>query len=165
VAPNAGQRTPLWNRIASGIASSRPGAWLFSRTIHHIDPLLLRLSAGRLSTAQGFPVLLLTTTGAKTGRLRTLPLLYVAHGDGVAIIASRFGNRHHPGWYHNLRANPRATVEIKGKSRECTARPATEAERAEIWARAVVVYPGYERYKERAGRQIPIMVLTPVESD
>jgi deazaflavin-dependent oxidoreductase (nitroreductase family) len=147
--------------MISGIASSRPGAWLVSRTVHRIDPLLLRLSGGRLSTAQGFPVLLLTTTGAKSGQPRTLPLLYVEHGDGVAIIASRFGNTKHPGWYHNLRANPRATVEIKGQSRECEARPATEDERAEIWEKAVAVYPGYERYKARAGRKIPIMVLTP----
>jgi deazaflavin-dependent oxidoreductase (nitroreductase family) len=157
-------RTPLWNRMISGIASSRPGAWLFSRTIHRIDPLLLRLSGGRLSTAQGFPVLLLTTTGAKTGQRRTLPLLYVEHGDGVAIIASRFGNTKHPGWYHNLRANPRATVEIRGKAREYEARLSTEAERAEIWAKAVAIYPGYERYKARAGRTIPIMVLSPVDA-
>jgi deazaflavin-dependent oxidoreductase (nitroreductase family) len=148
--------------MISGIASSRPGAWLFSRTIHRIDPLLLRLSGGRLSTAQGFPVLLLTTTGAKSGQRRTLPLLYVEHADGVAIIASRFGSTKHPGWYHNLRANPRATVEIKGRASEYEARPATEAERAEIWARAVAVYPSYERYKARAGRKIPIMVLSPV---
>lgn len=155
------QGTPLWNRMMSGIASSRPGAWLFSRTIHRIDPLLLRLSGGRLSTAQGFPVLLLTTTGAKSGQPRTLPLLYVEYEEGLAIIASRFGNTRHPGWYHNLRANPRATVEIKGARRDYEARPATEAERGEIWSRAVAIYPGYERYKARAGRKIPVMVLTP----
>jgi deazaflavin-dependent oxidoreductase (nitroreductase family) len=147
--------------MISGIASSRPGAWLVSRTVHRIDPLLLRLSGGRLSTAQGFPVLLLTTTGAKSGQPRTLPLLYVEHGDGVAIIASRFGNKRHPGWYHNLRAHPKATVEIKGHARGCEARPATEAEREQIWAQAIAIYPGYERYKARAGRKIPIMVLTP----
>ena len=74
--------------------------------MHLVDRPLLRLTRGRLSFASGYPVLLLTTTGAKSGRSRTIPLLYVEWGDGIAIIGTRFGSTRHPGWYHNLRADP-----------------------------------------------------------
>lgn len=154
-----------WKRFTLPIVSSRLGASLFRRTMHLVDRPLLRLTRGRVSFASGYPVLLLTTTGAKSGKARTVPLLYVEWDDGVAIMGSRFGSTRHPGWYHNLRARPEATAEIKGERRAYTAREADDDAREEIWARAVRMYPGYEKYESRAGRKIPVMVLTPVSED
>ncbi len=156
------ERRRSWlDRLVVSVVSSRPGASIFRRTMHLVDRPLLRLTRGRLSFASGYPVLLLTTTGAKSGRSRTIPLLYVEWDDGIAIIGTRFGSTRHPGWYHNLRALPEATVEIKGERRTCTAREAEGDERAEIWKRAVSMYSGYEKYGPRAGRKIAVMVLTP----
>ena len=153
------ERRRSWlDRLVVSVVSSRPGASFFRRTMHLVDRPLLRLTRGRLSFASGYPVLLLTTTGAKSGRSRTIPLLYVEWGDGIAIIGTRFGSTRHPGWYHNLRARPEATVQIKGERHTYTAREAEGDERAEIWARAVRMSSGYG---PRAGRQIPVMVLTP----
>jgi deazaflavin-dependent oxidoreductase (nitroreductase family) len=153
---------PLWQRATVGVVRTRVGASFFRKVMHRIDRPLLRLTKGRVSFASSYPVLLLTTTGAKSGKQRTVPLLYVRRGDDVAIIGTRFGSTHHPGWYHNLRARPEATVEIRGRRQRCVAREANEDERAEIWQRAVDMYSGYGRYEPRARRRIPIMVLTPV---
>ncbi len=152
-------------RLTVSLVSSRPGAWFFRRTMHLVDRPLLRLTRGRVSFASSYPVLLLTTTGAKSGEPRTVPLLYVERDDGLAVIGTRFGSTRHPGWYHNLRASPEAIVEISGNRGTYVAREAEEAERAEIWERAVRMYSGYERYKGRAGRKIPIMILAPSEGE
>ena len=152
---------PPWHRLLSPIASSGLGAKVFRPTLHLLDRPLMRLTGGRVSSVVGYPSLLLTTTGAKSGRPRTVPLLYVDIGDRLGIIGSRFGSEKHPGWYHNLRADPTATVEIKGKRRRYTTREADEDERADIWRRAVAMYPGYDKYKARAGRRIPVIVLEP----
>jgi deazaflavin-dependent oxidoreductase (nitroreductase family) len=154
-------KRPPWHWLISPIGSSGPGAAFFRRTLHLLDRPLMRLTGGRVSSVVGYPSLLLTTTGAKSGQPRTVPLLYVELDDRIGIIGSRFGSAKHPGWYHNLRADPRAEVQIKGQRRACTAREADEDERAEIWARAVKMYPGYDRYKARAGRRIPVFVLEP----
>jgi deazaflavin-dependent oxidoreductase (nitroreductase family) len=154
-------RRSWWDRLAVTIVTSRVGASFFRKTLHRIDRPLLRLTRGRVSFASGYPVLLLTSTGARSGKARTVPLLYVERGDDLAIIGTRFGSTRHPGWYHNLRADPKAIVEIKGERRSCTAREADADERAELWTQAVKMYSGYETYAPRANRKIPVMVLTP----
>ncbi len=90
-------RRPWWDRLIVRIVSSRPGASFFRKTMHLIDRPLLRLTRGRLSFASGYPVLLLTTTGAKSGKPRTIPLLYIERGDSLAVIGTRFGSTRHPG--------------------------------------------------------------------
>ena len=155
----------LFTRAMIPIVTSRVGASFFRRVMHRIDVPLLRLTCGRFSSASRYPVLLLTTTGAKSGKKRTIPLLYVERGESVAVIGTRFGSTKHPGWYHNLRARPEATVTIKGKSMMCSAREAEGDERAEIWNEATQIYSGYEKYAPHANRKIPVMVLTPVSED
>ena len=150
------------NRLMTSIVTSRSGASFFRKVMHRVDRPLLRLTSGRVSFASNYPVLLLTTTGAKSGKPRAVPLLYVDRGDSVAVIGTRFGSTRHPGWYHNLRARPEAAVEIKGERRTYTAREAEGDERAEIWAQAAAMYPGYDIYAPRAGRKVPVMVLTPI---
>ncbi len=154
---------PPWAAPIEKLLTLKPVSQAMAKTMHHIDTPLLRLSRGRLSIGWGYPVMLLTTTGAKSGRERTVPLLYVDRGDDeVAVIGTRFGNTKHPAWYHNLNANPSCTVEIKGRKWQASSRSANEDERAEIWRQAVANYSGYDKYKEwTEGRVPPVLILTP----
>ena len=110
----------------------------------------------------GMPVVLLTTTGRKTGQQRTTVLVApVADDHRLVVIASNGGDHRHPHWYLNLQANPDAEVTIFGEERQVRARPATADERKEIWPRAVDAYPAYARYQGWTDREIPIVVLEP----
>jgi deazaflavin-dependent oxidoreductase (nitroreductase family) len=104
---------------------------------------------------------MLTTTGARTGRRRTSPVLAIRDGDGFIVIASNFGQPRHPAWYHNLRAEPHAWAEVAGRGRAVRARELHGAERDRCFARGVEIYPGFEHYVRRAGRTIPVLRLDP----
>lgn len=152
----------LFLRMSERVVSSRLGASFFRKTMHRIDVPLMKLTKGRLGFSSAYPTMLLTTTGAKSGKQRTVPVLYIHRDDGsMAIIGTRFGSQQHPGWVHNLRKHPEAIVEIKGETQTCTAREAREDERAPIWETAQGMYSGYDRYASRANRKIPILILTP----
>ena len=148
------------------VAASRPGAWLFLNVLTHVDRLLVRGSRGRLSTAAGTRfhrhIVILTTTGARTGRPRHVPLLALLDGPRVVLIASRGGHPRHPAWYHNLRAHPAATAQVHGRTRPYLAREAEGTERADLWRRAVELYPGYAAYQARVERRVPVVVLEEV---
>src|SRR3954467_3998223 len=108
-----------WQRLLQRLVALRPASWFFARTLHPLDRLLLRLSNGRVSipgVLTGLPVIMLTTIGAKSGKLRTVPVVGLRDGDKVVVIASNFGQAHHPAWYHNLRAHPEARLELPGRS-------------------------------------------------
>ncbi|MGO9293158.1 MAG: nitroreductase/quinone reductase family protein [Streptosporangiaceae bacterium] len=156
--PNAAQRA-MWH-----VSSSRSGAWLFARSLPPIDRALLRLSQGRLTVPEivaGIPVLTITTTGARSGQRRATPLLGVPYGDDIAVIGTRFGQPGTPGWYYNLRAEPRTEVAFRGRSVAAVAREADGDEWQAIWAHARKIYAGYEAYARRiTDRKIHIMVLT-----
>ncbi len=126
---------------------------------------LYRASGGRLGhTVPGLRVriLLLDHVGAKSGKRRTSPLLYIEDGDNVAVIASKGGYPKNPAWFYNLKANPDTTVQIGREHRGVHARLATPEERERIWAKAVKVYPDYDSYAARSkGRKIPVVVLEP----
>jgi deazaflavin-dependent oxidoreductase (nitroreductase family) len=104
---------------------------------------------------------MLTTTGARTGRPRTHVVLGLADGDRVVVVASNYGRRQHPAWYHNLKANPRASIVIGGVSREVFAQELHGTERDRYYQRGVEVYPGFNLYQRRAHRQIPVLALDP----
>ena len=151
-----------WKRLIERFAATRAGAWYFLNIAPHIDRPLVRLSRGRFSSAIARPVALLTTVGARSGLPRTVPLLFFTAGSNVVLIASRGGSQRHPDWYHNLRANPRATLLIDGRSATFVAREASGSERDALWGTALMLYRGYHTYQQRtAGRQIPVMVLEP----
>lgn len=151
---------PWWRKPVDAFVASRPGAAIFRPTAHRIDRLLLWLTRGHAGMTFGIPTLELTTTGARSGKQLTVPLLYVRHGDDVVVIGTRFGSTQHPGWYYNLRKQPQARVRVKGERYAVTARPATAEERAQIWPQAVRIYPGYDKYLERVGRrEVPIFIL------
>lgn len=109
---------------------------------------------------EGSTVLLLTTSGRRTGEPRTTPLIY-AHGDGddLVIVASKGGAPEHPGWYRNLVKTPEVEVQVKGDVFPARARTATGEERERLWARAVEIWPHYDEYQQRAEREIPVVVL------
>ncbi|CAN5427432.1 nitroreductase/quinone reductase family protein [soil metagenome] len=152
-------------RFLQLIPASRAGAWLFARTLHHIDRLLLSVSGGRLSIpglTAGLPVIQLTTIGAKSVQLRTVPVAGLSDGDKIVLVASNFGQAHHPAWYHNLRAHPEATLVLPTHSAIYMAHEATPTERALYWPLAADFYRGYPVYQQRTGgRIIPLMVLIP----
>lgn len=153
------------NRLLQRVASTKPVTWLYLNVFPLLDRPLLRLSRGRLSVSVGQPVLLLETRGARTGQLRTTPLVYVERGSDIVIVASNGGNERHPAWYYNLRAHPVARVTVRGEVASYTAREATGDERDRLWKEAVGFYLGFERYQRRAGaRRIPVMVLSPTTS-
>lgn len=153
----------IYKRALERFGRSAPGNWFLTRIAPRIDPPLLRISGGRFSSAYPVQVMLLTTTGAKSGLRRQLPLLYVADGDSLILVASNYGRPGHPAWYRNLKANP--TVEVlAGKYRgSFTATEITDpAERAEAWSKALDVYAGYSDYEARAAnRTIPLIRLRP----
>jgi deazaflavin-dependent oxidoreductase (nitroreductase family) len=148
------------------LAASGPGSWLFARVLHHIDRPVYRLTRGRYtlsSLLSGLPVVLLTTTGARSGRPRTVPLLGLPTVEGLAVIASNFGQHQHPGWYHNLRANPEGFVAVAGHTRRFRAVAADDDRRRRIWEEGLRVYPGFSQYERRApNRRIAVFVLEPV---
>lgn len=123
---------------------------------------LYRLSGGRIGNkVKGAPVLLLDHVGRKSGRRRTVPLLYLRDGEDLVIVASRGGSDAMPAWWLNLRANPRTSVQVGGERREVVARQATPEEKDRLWPRLVEMYPDYDAYQRRTERQIPVIVLSP----
>ena len=116
--------------------------------------------AGRMFDS---PVLLLTTTGRKTGTERTTPLAYVEDGQNLVVIASNGGAPYHPAWYLNLRANPEARVLVNDRNVRVRAEDARGEERRRLFSRFVEMYAGYENYQRRTKREIPIVVLRPVD--
>jgi deazaflavin-dependent oxidoreductase (nitroreductase family) len=147
------------------ILTSRPGSWFFSHTLHLFDRIVQGISRERYSFTEllgGVPVITLTTTGAKSGLRRSVPLVGFPDGDQIILIASNFGRAFHPAWYHNLRAKPEVLVTYKGKSAPYRAREAEGKERSLSWKKGLECYPGYEMYRKRAGsRRIPVLRLTP----
>jgi deazaflavin-dependent oxidoreductase (nitroreductase family) len=125
---------------------------------------LYRRTGGRLGhtiPGVGGKMLLLDHVGAKSGNHRTSPLLYVEDGRDVVVVASKGGFPKHPAWFHNLMANPDTTVQIGSEHRAVHARVARPDERERLWDKAVVAYSGYEDYRRRTDREIPLVVLEP----
>lgn len=150
-------------RAVQHLASVRPVSFLFRHSFHHVDRWGLRLLGGRTLSGilAGVPNIMLTTTGARSGRPRTVPLVGVAVDGGIAVIGTRWGSEHEPGWSHNLRHDPRAVVDRGGERVEVCARPVHPGtEYAAIMQRADALYVGFAKYRRRvSGRAIPIYVL------
>ncbi|TWF82949.1 nitroreductase family deazaflavin-dependent oxidoreductase [Kitasatospora viridis] len=110
---------------------------------------------------EGVPLLLLTTTGARSGEPRVMPMTYLADGERLVVFAANGGRPNHPGWYHNLLADPAARVEIGTEAFPVTATVLEGSERERLWAQQLVRTPYFEGFQERAGdRRIPIVALT-----
>jgi deazaflavin-dependent oxidoreductase (nitroreductase family) len=121
----------------------------------------LRAHGGHASSGPfvGRPMLILTTTGAKSGRRRTTPLVYSRDGDRYVIVASKGGAPTNPAWYHNLKANPRVTAEVNGETFEAAAKIVDETERQRLYARHAEEHPGFNDYLTKTTRRIPVIAL------
>jgi len=121
---------------------------------------LYRRSGGKIGGRMfGAPLLLLTTTGRKSGRSWTVPLMYQTDGDGWVIIASNGGSPNHPAWWLNLRSRPEASVQIGRQTYPISAVEAAGEDRERLWRRMADMYKGYDGYAQKTTRQIPVVVL------
>jgi F420H(2)-dependent quinone reductase len=124
---------------------------------------LYRLSGGRVGAAMGpMRVLLLTTTGRKSGQARTWPVAHFRDGDRLLVVASAGGGPKHPAWYLNLHANPKVTVQVGAETRQMLAATATGEERARLWAQIIAAAPNFADYEKKTTREIPVVILTDV---
>ncbi|MBM4247697.1 MAG: nitroreductase family deazaflavin-dependent oxidoreductase [Deltaproteobacteria bacterium] len=145
--------TPTEEKIGSVVvkAMSVANTWVF------------RATGGRWGARfmHGAPVLLLTTSGRKSGEPRVAPLIYLKDGDRLILVASKGGMSHHPAWYLNLEANPDCEVELPGTAKSpMRAARATDDEKARLWPRLCEIYPDYDDYQARTTRNIPVLILT-----
>jgi deazaflavin-dependent oxidoreductase (nitroreductase family) len=133
------------------------------RVMSSVNTWIFRASGGRIGNRfrYGAPVLLLATTGRKSGARRTTPLIYLEDGERVVLVASKGGMSHSPGWSHNLLANPECEVTIGARTRAMRARRASAEEKALLWPRLVAIYRDYDDYQARTTRDIPVLILTP----
>lgn len=150
-------------RLVRRTAATRPLARVFGRIQAPVDLLVHRVTRGRTTVtdlAADVRVVVLTTTGARSGRPRVTPLLAVPGDGGLVVLASNFGRRHHPAWYHNLRANPSAVATVDGAPRAVRSHELAGAEREQAFRRATAIYPGFEQYRRWAApRTIPVIRL------
>ncbi|WP_404790065.1 nitroreductase family deazaflavin-dependent oxidoreductase [Streptomyces pristinaespiralis] len=117
------------------------------------------------TTLRGMPVVILTTRGARSGKLRKTPLMRVEHAGAYALIASLGGSHKHPVWYYNVKTHPQVELQDGPVRRDMTAREVDGAEKAVWWARAVEAFPDYEGYQQKTEREIPVFVVEPPDRD
>ena len=151
-----------WGTAAS---SSKIGGILYHVVCRRIDTVLIPLSKGRLSMGPPGNTVLITTTGARSGRPRKASLAFMWQGDEMVVIASKGGAPNHPAWYHNLKADPRLVVQTRDGIEGRVAREAVGEERDALFDAMSTTYSNFAAYQARAtGRTIPVMVLSPVSA-
>ncbi|MGE0297610.1 nitroreductase family deazaflavin-dependent oxidoreductase [Pseudonocardia sp.] len=155
-----------FRRLVRRTAATRVMACVYGRIQHPADRCVDRMTGGRATLTgalAGVPLVMLTTTGARSGRPRVVPVLAVPDDAGIVVVASHFGRPRHPAWYHNLRADPRAVATTDGVRRAVVARELAGAEREQAFRRATEIHPGFERYRRWAApRTIPVLRLEEV---
>jgi deazaflavin-dependent oxidoreductase (nitroreductase family) len=166
LAADLGYRIPrptLLHRAVQSFASTRFGAWTFSKLLRHLDDVVGRLSRGRTSAPEllaGLPVLDIVTTGRRSGATRRTHLIAVPYADTVALLGTNFGQPSTPSWVLNLEADPRLSVTHHGVTVDAIARPADDEEAAAVLAASAGVYGGYLKYHGRiTQRRLRIFVL------
>lgn len=157
---------PTWLRPVLKIAATRLGGRIFSRAAAPIDRVLLRHTQGRLSLAGlAVPTLLLITRGRRSGLERATPLMYRQRSGDFVIVASGGGANQHPAWYLNLQSDPNARVCVGGRTFDCGVVSLDQTTREEIWGEMTTYYQGYADYQKRLQREIPLVVLRPIQKD
>lgn len=153
-------RHVLGDRVYARFSMAIGGTAL--RIIGRVNVPVYRATKGRLMGAVSrAPVLLLTTTGRRSGEARTAPVVYLQDGERMIVIASNAGNSRAPAWSLNLLANPDADVQVRGERRAIRARVAQEPERGELWRAMNEQYAGFDEYRQHTSREIPLFVLEP----
>jgi len=157
------RKLSTFQKLLHRVFMLRPVTEFFATRINRIDKAILRLTKGKHTGSEimGWNIIQLTTIGAKSGEPRTMPLAAFFDDEKIVLVASHFGRQHNPAWYHNLGAHPECKVEWNERTGIYRARETSGDEYNKYWQLAVSYYEGYEKYKERAGRKIPVMVLDP----
>lgn len=160
------RRSRPFHRFMRRVAATRLMAKIYGVIQEPLDRLVYRFSKGR-ATASGWlggvKITMLTTTGARSGQARTLPVLGLPDGEEMIVIASNFGRRRNPSWYHNLRAHPHVKVVFDGVEREMEARELDGVERDRDYERGEEMYPGFTHYCRWTDRRIPVLRLAPMD--
>lgn len=159
--PYKSPKETWWGRLQVALASTRFGAWLIKTFIRPFDPFILKLTGGRFTAAGpvAIPHLLLTTIGRKSGKEREVPLCYIEHDGAMYLIASNFGQKHHPGWSYNLESNPSASILIGTDTRDVRAVRLSAEEVDEVWPFLVDNIALYDAYRTRTERDIKVFRL------
>jgi deazaflavin-dependent oxidoreductase (nitroreductase family) len=160
VDPTAGSKML---KVGARLLRPRPVRYVVRHVVPRIDPPLLRLTNGRVSSAMVTPELLLTSIGARSGQQRVTPLTYFTDDGRVIVVASNYGGRRHPAWYHNVKRNPQVTLAAGGYEGTFVGEEITGAERDRLWRIAkewITSYADYEKLTQ--GRTIPILAFTEV---
>jgi F420H(2)-dependent quinone reductase len=148
------------NTFYSRLSMTMPDSWL--KATGKLNVPIYRLSRGRIFGNIGTaPVLLLTSTGRRSGQKRTAPVVFLADGDRYVVIGSNAGNERTPAWSYNLQANPDAEIELRGAHKLVRARVAECEERAELWHKVNEMYEGFDDYDAKTSRNIAVFVLEP----
>jgi deazaflavin-dependent oxidoreductase (nitroreductase family) len=135
-----------------------PPRWVL-KLFTKVNVIVYKLSAGRwMNKLAGMPILLVEMKGARSGKNRTIPLMYVPHGDGFLLVASQGGAPKHPVWYHNLVAYPDVRITFGGQTKPMKARRVSDEEKAQLWPVCCEYYPPYQDYQDRTGRNIPVFL-------
>jgi deazaflavin-dependent oxidoreductase (nitroreductase family) len=137
----------------------------FIKAMSKLNTWVFQASGGRIGAKfrRGAPVGLLTMQGRKSGAERTTPLIYLADGERIVLVASQGGLPRNPLWYDNLVANPEVRFRTRERSRRYRARTASPAEKAALWPRLVAIYRDYDDYQKRTDREIPVVLLEPAD--
>lgn len=155
---------PLLRRAVLKVASTSWGSRVAAANLHIADRAMYRLTSGRhtvTSMITGLPIAMVTATGARSGQARTVPLIALPTDNGMAVVGSNYGGPSHPGWVHNLRADPHGSITLTDDlSWDFLAREVEGAPRSLIWNEYVRVHPGYTEYEQRASpRHIAVFDL------
>jgi F420H(2)-dependent quinone reductase len=157
-----GRRQTPYHRFGVWLTGYVPGVYFMRYLWTPLDRLMYRLRGGRHGIGpRALPFMLLTTTGRKTARPRTTPVLYLQDGSRYVIVGSNYGRRGHPEWTHNLTSTPNATVQIGERTEKVLARRTTSEEFDSYWPRLVEIWPGWQTYRKMTGREFRMFVLEP----
>ena len=161
------RRPELLQRLVHHVAEIVPMSWIPPRALVRVDRAFFRITHGRASWSawiSGLPIVMLTTTGARSGKPHTLPVLALPEGDHLVVIASNMGKPANPGWYYNLRAHPSVMITWKGSTVRMRARELIGDERQRYVDRGLEAYPWWAPYHRRAApRLIPVIMLEPLQ--
>ncbi len=138
--------------------------WFFRRFMD-LQVYFYRRSGGkRMNRVRGMPILLLTTIGRKSGKHRVTPVMYIRDGDNYVVTASNNGARENPGWFSNLQADPKITIEVDGSTKNVIAYKASAEEKGRLWPQFVDKAPFFGGYQKKTTRDIPMVILDPTDN-
>lgn len=157
-------REGRYNRFMAWFTRWRAGSWLTKKVYVPLDRAIYRRTDGRRGLSPRKAMLNLTTTGAKSGLPRSVPVLYLREGPAFWIMASNFGSDRHPAWSYNLIANPEARVQIGDECYEVRARLASDDEKQRLWPRLVDLYPSWKQYTTWTDRDFRLFALEASEA-